>query len=122
MAVTSLFWICVIIVMPCVENLSRYLCDFILEVFVRLIYVCWDIHVCSSGVSLRGKASFVVVTCISYSLFNKNNIRVMGDFIHACCLSFGRCSEPPYLATINLIRPWYMWPSCPGSFKVWMSC
>ena len=103
-------------------NLSGYLCDFILEVSGRLTYVCWDIHVFSSRVFLRGDALFVVVTCISYSRFNRNRVRAMGDRMHACCLSLGKCSEPPYLATINLVRPWYMWPSCPGSFKAWMSC
>ena len=103
-------------------NLSRYLCDCILEVSVRLMYVSWDIHVCSSGVFLRGNALLVVVTCTSYSLFNRNRVFAMGDLIHACCLSLGRCSEPPYLATINLVRLWYIWPNCPGSSKAWMSC
>ena len=49
-AVFSLFLIYVIVVIPCVYSLSRYLCDFILEVSVRLVYVCWDIHSCYSGV------------------------------------------------------------------------
>ena len=58
-----------------------------------------------------------MVTCISYFVFNKNRVLAIRDLVHACCISLGRCNEPPYLATMNLVRPWYMWPSCPGSFK-----
>ena len=46
----------------------------------------------------------------------------MGNLVHACSLSLGRSSQPPYLATMYLVRPWYMWPSCPGSLRAWMSC
>ena len=46
----------------------------------------------------------------------------MGDLMHACCLSLGRCSEPPYLADMYLVRPWYMLPSCPGSLRACISC
>ena len=116
-AVFSLFLICVIVVIPCVYSLSRYL-----EVSVRLVYVCWDIHSCYSGVFLRGNALFIMVTWISYSLFKSKRVLDIGDLVHACCFSLGRCNEPPYLATINLVRPWNMWPNCPGSFRAWMSC
>ena len=103
-------------------SLARYLCDFILEASVRLAYVCWVIHICSMGVFLRGNPRFVVVTWISYSLFNRKRVLAMGDLVHACCLSLERCSEPPYLATMYLVRPWYMCPSWPGSLRAWMSC
>ena len=73
---------------------------------MRLMYVGWDVHICSSGVFLRGNALFVVVMWISYSFFNRNRVLAMGDLVHACYFSLGRCSDPPYLATINLVRPW----------------
>ena len=46
----------------------------------------------------------------------------MGDLVHACCLSFGRCSDPPYLAAMYLVSPWYISPSCPGSLRACISC
>ena len=72
---------------------------------VRLMYVCWDVHSCSSGVFFRGNALFVVVTWISYSLFKRKRVLAMGDLVYACCFSLGRCNDPPYLATIYLVRP-----------------
>ena len=42
-----------------------------------------------------GNALFVVVTCILYSLYSRKNVRAMGDLEQACCLSLGRCREPP---------------------------
>jgi hypothetical protein len=63
------------------------------------------LHVVSNGVFLIGKALFVVVTCISYSLLSRKSVRAIGDLEHACCLSLGRCREPPYLAVIYLVRP-----------------
>lgn len=60
----------------------------------------------SSGVCLMGTAWLAMVVCISYSLCNRNSVMVMGDFVQACRLSLGRCSEPPYLADINLANPW----------------
>ena len=86
------------------------------------MYVCWDIHCCSSGVFLRGNALFVVVTWISYYLFKRKKVLIMGDLVHACCFSLGRYNDPPYLATICLVSPWQMRPSCPGLFKALMSC
>ena len=53
-----------------------------------------------------GTAWLAMVVCISYSLCNRNSVMVMGDFVQACRLSLGRCSEPPYLADINLANPW----------------
>ena len=37
----------------------------------------------------------------------------MGDLEQACCLSLGRCRDPPYLAVMYLVRPWYMVSNCP---------
>ena len=53
-----------------------------------------------------GNVRFVIVTCISYFLSRRKSVRAMGDHMHACCLSLGRWSEPPYLATICLVSPW----------------
>lgn len=44
-----------------------------------------------------------------------------GDLVHAWALS-GRCSAPPYLVIMNLINPWYIWPSGHGSLSVCVSC
>ena len=46
-----------------------------------------------------------MVTCISYSRFRRNNVLAIGDLVHACCFSLGKCSEPPYLADMYLARP-----------------
>ena len=42
---------------------------------------------------------------------------MMGERTHACLRSLGKYSEPLYLTMINLIRPWYMSPSCMGSLR-----
>ena len=80
------------------------------------------IHVCSNGVFLMGNDRFTEVTCISYSPSRRNSVRAMGDLMHACCLSLGRWSEPPYLAVICLVSPWWMVPNCPGSLRAWINC
>ena len=61
---------------------------------------------CSNGVFLMGNDRFVDVTCISYSLSKRNSVLAVGDLLHACCLSLGRWSEPPYLAVRCLVSPW----------------
>ena len=122
MARMSLFWICVIVVIPYMYSLLRYFWVFESTQFVRLAYVGLFFHVCSSGVVLMGNARFVVVTCISYSHSSRKNVRAMGDLLQACCLSLERCSEPPYLAVVYLARPWYMLPSCPRSLRASSSC
>ena len=63
------------------------------------------LHVISNGIFFTGKALFVVVTCISYSLLSRKSVRAIGDLEHACCFSLGRCKEPPYLAEMYLVRP-----------------
>ena len=70
---------------------------------------------CSRGIFLRGNALVAVVTCISHSFLSKKKVRAIGDLVHACCLSFGRWKEPPYLATMYLVSPWYISPSWPWS-------
>lgn len=45
-----------------------------------------------------------------------------GDLVHAWTLRSGRCSTPPYLVTMNLIKPWYIWSSGHGSLRVCVSC
>ena len=122
MVPVSVFWICGSVVIPYVYSLFRYCCDFVLAVFVRLAYVGLVLHVFSSGVCLMGNARFVVVACISYSRSSKKSILATCDLMHACCFSLGRCSEPPYLAAMYLVRPWYMVPSCHGSLKACSSC
>ena len=69
-----------------------------------------------------GSARIAVVACISYSLYDRNNVLAMGDLMHDCCFSLGRCSEPPYLADIYLVSPWYILPSWPGSLRACISC
>ena len=86
-------------------SLSRYFLGFVLELSVRLVYVGLDFHACSSGGFLRGNVRFAMVTWISYSRSCKKKVLAMGDLVHACCLSFGRCSEPPYLTDMYLARP-----------------
>ena len=71
MARVSLFWICVIVVIPYMYSLLRYFWVFESTQFVRLAYVGLFFHVCSSGVVLMGNVWFVVVTCISYSHSSK---------------------------------------------------
>ena len=78
---------------------------FVLEASSRVVYIGLDSHACSSGVFLRGNARLAVVTCISYSFVSRKRVRAMGDLVHACCFSFGRWSEPPYLAAMYLVRP-----------------
>ena len=73
---------------------------------MRLAYVGLFFHASSSGVFLMGNARIAVVTCISYSFFSRKSVRAMGDLKHACCLSLGRCSEPPYLDVMYLVNPW----------------
>ena len=82
-----------------------------MELFVRLAYAGLVFHAISNGVCLMGNALFAVVMCISYSLSSRKNVRATGDLEHACCLSLGRCREPPYLVVIYLVRLWYMVPS-----------
>ena len=79
--------------------------EFYLEASSRVVYIGLDNHACSSEVFLRGNARVAVVTCISYSLLSRKRVRAVGDLTHACCLSFGRWSEPPYLAAMYLVRP-----------------
>lgn len=69
-----------------------------------------------------GNERFEVVAWISYSLSSRKSVRAMGDLVQACCLSLGRWREPPYLADMYLVRPWYMIPSCPGSLRACNSC
>ena len=95
---------------PRVYSSSTYFWDFVLEFLVRLVYVGLDFHACSNGFFFRGNAQFAVVTWISYSLSSRNKVLAMGDLVHACCLSLGRCSEPSYLVDMvylaYLARPW----------------
>ena len=98
-------------------TLSRSFWNYILDSSVELAYVGVDFHVSSSCVSLMGNVLLAVVMCISYFFFNKKSVRVMGDLEQACCFSFGRCREPPYLAVIYSVRPWYMVPSWPWSLR-----
>ena len=69
-----------------------------------------------------GNERFAVVTCISYSFSRRKSVRAMRDRMQACCLSLGRWSDPPYLAAICLVSPWWMVPSCPGSLRACISC
>ena len=117
-----LFWICGRVVIPYVYSLSRYFWDFVLSSVVRLMYAGVVLHANSSWVCLMGNALLAVVMCISYCFFNKKSVRAMGDLEHACCLSLGRCREPPYLAVIYLVRPWYIAPSCPWSLRACSNC
>ena len=105
MALLVLFWICGRVVIPYVYSLSRNFRDFVLASSVRLAYVGVVLHADSSWVCLMGNALFVVARCISYSLFNKKSVLAMGDLEQACCLSLGKCRDPPYLAVMYLIRP-----------------
>ena len=86
-------------------NLSRNFWDCVLDSSDKLAYVGVDFHFSSSWVCFMGNALLAVVMCISYSLFNKKSVRAMGDLEQACCFSFGRWREPPYLAVIYLVRP-----------------
>ena len=104
MAVLVLFWICGSVVMPYVYSLSRYFWDCILEWSGRVVYVGLFLHAVSCGVFLTGKVLFLVVTCISYYLLSRKSVLAMSDLEHACCLSLGRCREPPYLAVMYLVR------------------
>ena len=113
MALMVVFWICSRVVIPYVYSLSRNFWDCILDSSVKLAYVGVDFHVSSSWVCLMGNVLFAVVMCISYSFFNNKSMRVMGDLEQTCCFNLGRCKEPPYLAVIYLVKPWYMVPSWP---------
>ena len=73
---------------------------------MRLSYGGLDLHACSSGVFLMENPRFVVVACISYLHLSKKSVLAMGDLVHACCLSLGRCNGPPYLAATYLAKPW----------------
>ena len=75
-----------------------------MELSVRLAYAGLVLHVSSSGVLLMGNARFMMVTCISYFLSSRKSVCTMGDLVHACCLSLGRCNEPPYLVVMYLAR------------------
>ena len=44
------------------------------------------------------------MTCILHSLLSRKRVRAIGDLVQACCLSFERWSEPPYLAIMYLFR------------------
>ena len=105
MVVLVLFRICDSVVMPYVYSLSRYFWDCILEWSDRVAYMGLVLNVVSSGVFLTGKVLFLVVTCILYSLLSRKNVLAIGDLEHACCLSLGRCREPPYLVVMYLVRP-----------------
>lgn len=96
--------------------------DCILEFSVSLAYVWLVRHAISSGVSLMTNVLFAMVMCILHSLSNRKSVRAMGDLEHACCLSLGRCNEPPYLADMYLARPWYMVPYRPRSLTACISC
>ena len=122
MLMLSRFWSCVIVVIPYKYSLSRYFWVFALSMFGRLLYVGAFFHACSNGVVLMGNARFLVVTCISNSLSSRNSVLAIGDLRQACCLSFGRCSEPPYLADMYLASPWYIIPSWPGSLRACINC
>ena len=113
MAVVVVFWICCRVVIPYVYSLSRNFWDCSLDSSVRLVYAGVDIHVSSNWVCLMGNALFAVTMWISYSFFNRKSVRAMGDLEQACCFSLGKCREPPYLAVIYLVRPWYMVPNWP---------
>ena len=65
-----------------------------------------DFQANSNWVCLMGNVLLAVVIWISYSFFKRKSVRAMGDLEQACCLSLGRCREPPYLAVIYLVRPW----------------
>ena len=105
MDVLVLFKICDRVVIPYVYNLSKYFWDCIFEWSEKVWYMGLVFHIISSGVFLIGKVLFVVVTCISYSLWSRKSVRAIGDLEHVCCFSLGRWREPPYLAVIYLVRP-----------------
>ena len=79
-------------------------------------------HAISRGVFFIGKFLLLVVTWISYFFLSKNNVLAMGEREHACCFSLGRCREPPYVAVMNLVRPWYIIPSWPRSLRACSNC
>ena len=52
----------------------------------------------------------------------KNSVLVVGDLIQSWCLILGIFSAPPYLASIKYMRPLYIIPSLPFSFRALRSC
>ena len=94
--------------MPYVYNLFKNFWDCILSFSDRLAYMGVVFHDNSSWVCFMGNVLLSVVKYISYSFFSKKNVRAMGDLEHACCLSLDRCREPPYLAVMHLVKPWYI--------------
>ena len=57
-----------------------------------------------------GNARFVVVICISYFFSSRKSICTMGDLVHVCCLSLGRCRKPLYLVVMHLVK--FYWECC----------
>ena len=79
MNVLVLFKICDKVVIPYVYNLSKYFWDCVFEWSEKVWYMGLVFHIISSGVFLIGKVLFVVVTCISYSLWSRKSVRAIGD-------------------------------------------
>ena len=55
-------------------------------------------------------------------LSRMKGVRAIGHLEQACCFCLGKNREPPYLAVIYLVSPWYMVPNWPGSLRTCMSC
>jgi hypothetical protein len=60
--------------------------------------------------------------CARPLCFSRYRVLAVGECKHASLLSSGRCWEPPYLAKMWLVRPMYIIPSLPGSFRALRSC
>jgi hypothetical protein len=60
--------------------------------------------------------------CARPLCFSRYRVLAVGKCKHASLLSSGRCWEQPYLARMWLVRPMYIIPSLPGSFRALRGC
>ena len=52
----------------------------------------------------------------------RNGVPMVGNLIQSWCLILDIFSAPPYLANIKYVRPLYIMPSLPLSFRALWSC
>ena len=70
----------------------------------------------------RGNFASVFFRWVPLIILSKYNVRVIGNLIQSCEDMRGRFRDPPYLASICVIRPLYIFSSHHWSLRALMSC
>ena len=55
-------------------------------------------------------------------VLSRYRVRVVEEWVQALLVILGIFCDPPFLASMYVVSPWYILPSCLGSLKACLSC